>query len=238
MRGDETLHDWADYWNGRTTVYANDRHKRVHYEGIARDIIAMLSGPYARVVDYGCGDALSADRVADACRRLYLCDAARTVRERLAERFADHSQIEVISVGQFEMLPAGTADLIVANSVIQYLSRAQLERFLRVAWATLSPRGRLVLADVIPKGIGPLQDATELLKFAARNGFLLPAAVGLGRSFFSSYRRVRQQLGLLQFDEAEMLDLLARFGFEARRHYPNMGHNRRRMTFLASKGGT
>jgi SAM-dependent methyltransferase len=238
MKGGATPQDWADYWNGGTTVYANERHKRVHYEGIARDIIALLPGPDARVVDYGCGDALSADRVADACRHLYLCDAAQTVRERLAERFARNPKITVIPVGQFETLPAGTADLIVANSVIQYLSRAQLERFLRAAWATLSPRGRLVVADVIPQGIGPLQDATELLKFAAKNGFLLPAAGGLGRSFFSSYRRVRQQLGLLQFDEAEMLDILARFGFEARRHYPNMGHNRRRMTFLASRGGT
>ena len=235
MKGDKTLQDWADYWNGRTTVYANDRHKGVHYEGIARDIIALLPGPSARVLDYGCGEALSADRVAEACRRLYLCDAARTVRERLAERYASNPNIEVIAVSQFEAMPAGTADLIVANSVIQYLSQAQLEHFLRIAHRKLSPSGRLVIADVIPKGIGPLQDATELLKFAARNGFLLPAAVGLGRSFFSSYRRVRQQLGLLQFDEPEMLELLTRFGFDARRHYPNMGHNSRRMTFMASR---
>jgi SAM-dependent methyltransferase len=226
---------WAEYWDGKTTVYANDRHKRVHYEGIARDIIALLPGPQARVIDYGCGEALSADRVADACSRLYLCDAAQTVRERLAQRHAGNPKIEVISVEQFEAMPADTADLIVANSVIQYLSQAQLERFLRAARATLRPQGRLVIADVIPKGIGPLQDAAELLRFAASNGFLLPAAVGLGRSFFSSYRRVRQQLGLLQFDEPDMLELLARFGFDAHRHHPNMGHNRRRMTFLATK---
>jgi SAM-dependent methyltransferase len=226
---------WAEYWDGKTTVYANDRHKRVHYEGIARDIIALLPGPQARVIDYGCGEALSADRVADACSRLYLCDAAQTVRERLAQRYAGNPKIEVISVEQFEAMPADTADLIVANSVIQYLSQAQLERFLRAARATLRPQGRLVIADVIPKGIGPLQDAAELLRFAAGNGFLLPAAVGLGRSFFSSYRRVRQQLGLLQCDEPEMLELLARFGFDAHHHHPNMGHNRRRMTFVASK---
>jgi SAM-dependent methyltransferase len=238
MKGGATLQDWADYWNGKTTVYANERHKRVHYEGIARDIMALLPGREARVVDYGCGEALFADRVADACAHLYLCDAAPNVRDRLAARYASNPKIDVISVEQFDALPADSADLIVANSVIQYLSRAQLEHFLRVARDKLSSGGRLVIADVIPKAIGPLQDATELLRFAASNGFLFPAAVGLGRSFFSSYRRVRQQLGLLQFDEPEMLDLLARFGFDARRHYPNMGHNRRRMTFLASRGGT
>ena len=69
---------WTDYWDGETTIYANARHKHVHYEGIARDIVSLLPGPDARVVDYGCGEALSAHLVADACARLFLC--GRNVR--------------------------------------------------------------------------------------------------------------------------------------------------------------
>ncbi len=127
-----------------------------------------------------------------------------------------------------------TIDLIVANSVVQYLSLADLDRLLSLSRGKLGPSGRLVLADIIPRDVGALTDAAQLLGFAAANGFLLAAALGLVRSFFSSYRRVRATLGLLRFDEAEILEVLRRSGFSAHRHHPNIGHNAKRMTFVAS----
>ena len=123
---------------------------------------------------------------------------------------------------------------IVVNSVVQYLSLADLDRLLAVSRDKLAPGGRLVLADIVPKQVGPIGDALQLLKFAAANGFLIAAFAGLVRSYFSNYRQVRQGLGFLQLDEKEMLDLLAQAGFTARRHFPNMGHNARRMTFVAT----
>jgi SAM-dependent methyltransferase len=228
---------WIDYWSGETTLYVNARHKRVHYEGIAHDIVGCLPGPDARVVDYGCGDTQAAQVVADACARLYLCESAASTRERLTARYAGRPNIEAVSVEAFEQLSPGTIDMIVANSVVQYLSPSSFAHFLGVCRDKLAPGGQLVLADVIPRNLGPLQDAAELLKFAAANGFLFAAGAGLVRSFFSDYRRVRQQLGLLQFDEAEIVALLAQAGFTARRRYPNLGHNGRRMTFFAFVAG-
>lgn len=224
---------WTEYWSGKTTIYANARHKRVHYEAVARDIVACLPGPGARVVDYGCGEALSAHLVAEAYERLLLCDSTASLREELAARYVDRPNIDVISPQEFEHLAPGTIDLIVANSVVQYLSASQFAHFLAVARDKLSSAGRLVLADVIPRRIGPLQDATQLMKFAAANGFLLAAGAGLVRSFFSNYRQVRQRLGLLQFDEAEILQALSQAGFAAQRRHPNFGHNACRMTFVA-----
>jgi trans-aconitate methyltransferase len=225
---------WVEYWNADTTVYVNDRHKRVHYAGVARDIVHHVSSPDARVVDYGCGEALSAHVVADACRHLYLCESSGTTRTRLAERYSGHPNISVISVPEFKRLPEASIDVIVANSVVQYLSLAELEGLLSLARAKLAPSGRLVLADIIPRNVGALTDAVQLLKFAAANGFLIAAGIGLVKSFFSSYRQVRAALGLLRFDEPEMIEILCRSGFSGRRHYPNIGHNARRMTFVAT----
>ena len=224
---------WTEYWNGETTIYVNARHKAVHYEAVARDIVACLPGPDARVVDYGCGEALSAHLVADACGHLYLCESSESTRQRLAAR-KGRADIDVISPHQFEQLPPGSVDVIVANSVVQYLSVSELKHLLAVARDKLSHEGRLVLADVIPRHIGMVRDVAELLKFAAANGFLLAAGAGLVRSYFSNYRQVRQQLGLLQFDEAEILGLLGQSGFVAHRRKPNIGHNAHRMTFVAS----
>jgi 2-polyprenyl-3-methyl-5-hydroxy-6-metoxy-1,4-benzoquinol methylase len=225
---------WTEYCNGETTIYANARHKSVHYEKIARDLVGLLPGPHARVVDYGCGEALSAQVVADACAHLFLCESAETTRKRLADRYAGRGDVDVTSVQQFEALAPASIDVIIANSVIQYLSPSVFAHFLAVCREKLCPGGQLLLADVIPRGIGIIQDAAELMKFAAANGFLLAAGAGLVRSFFSNYRQMRQQLGLLQFDEAEILSLLDQAGFVAHRRRPNIGHNQQRMTFIAT----
>ncbi len=224
---------WVEYWDADTTVYVNDRHRRVHYEGVARDIVAHVPSPEAVVVDYGCGEALSAHVVAGACRHLYLCESSGTTRTRLMQRYAQSPSIVVISVPEFEVLPDRSIDLIVINSVVQYLSLPGLERLLSLSRAKLRPAGRLVIADIIPRDVSALTDAVALLRFAAAHGFLVPAAIGLVRSFFSSYRRVRAALGLLRFDENEMIQVLHRAGFSARRHRPNIGHNAKRMTFVA-----
>jgi hypothetical protein len=225
---------WAEYWNGDTSVYVSARHMQAHYAGIARDIVAHVPGPSARVVDYGCGDTLGAGQVADACAHLYLCDGAPRVRERLAARYAGRANISVIAPEQFAAMAPGSADLIVVNSVVQYLSMDDLKGLLTLWREKLSRSGRLILADIVPRDTGVLGDATALLKFAAANGFLFAALAGLVRSFFSGYRKIRQEAGFLQLQEEEVLALLDAAGFEARRHHPNMGHNARRMTFVAT----
>lgn len=228
---------WIAYWNAKPTVYVNDRHRQVHYEAVARDIVAVLPGRTARVVDYGCGEALSAGLVADHCGHLFLCDGAESVRTRLIERWAGRASIRIISPPQFEQLPDGSIDLIVVNSVVQYLSVLELQRLLAIARRKLKPGGTLLLADIIPPSVGLLTDAAALLRFAAAHGFLVAASAGLVRSFFSSYRRTRNELGLLRFEEKEIVDLLARSGFCARRHYPNLGHNQKRMALMATPQG-
>lgn len=225
---------WVEYWNGTTTLYVNARHIKAHYEAVTRDILGYLPAHDARVVDYGCGNTLGAGCVAKACGHLFLCDSAPSVRDQLISRYAGVANISVITPQQFEDLPTGAIDLIIANSVVQYLSASEFGHLLAVSRGRLSPDGRLVLADVIPRHVGPVRDAVELLKFARANGFLLSAAAGLVRSYFSSYRKFRERFGLLKFDELEFLRLLSRSGFVACRRYPNVGHNTRRMTFLAS----
>ena len=59
---------------------------------IARDIIGYISSPDAVVLDYACGEALSAAQVAEACGKLILAEPAPGVRGRLIARFAPEHQ--------------------------------------------------------------------------------------------------------------------------------------------------
>jgi SAM-dependent methyltransferase len=225
--------NWRDYWNRDTPIYVSDRHKVLHYWLIANDIVSVIPSPEAVVLDYGCGEALSANRVAAKCARLYLCDAAPLVRERLNERFRNEVRITVLAPEEIEGIEDSTLDLVVANSLLQYLSLDEL-RSLLVTWrAKLRPEGRLVLADVIPHDVNPLTDARALLSFAWNGGFVTKALLGLARTALSDYRRIRDELGLSQYNEAEMLEILQEAGFSSERQRQNMGHNQARMTFVA-----
>jgi hypothetical protein len=123
--------------------------------------------------------------------------------------------------------------LIVVNSLVQYLSLDEFRHLLGTWRAKLKPDGRLVLADVIPPDVSPVTDARALLSFAWQGGFVVHAALGLARTIFSDYRKVRGELGLAQYEEAEMIELLSDMGFSAERRKLNMGHNQARMTFVA-----
>lgn len=227
--------NWIEFWDGKPTIYANARHEAAHYRQIAEDIAALLPGPFARVLDYGCGAALSAGRVADACAHLYLCDASANVRAGLSARLGHRADVTVLAPDALGAVPDGSLDLIVANSVIQYLPAEALREALSLWRVKLSDQGKLLVADVVPPGQSPLGDAAALLRFAAANGFFLAACAGLVKTFFSDYRKLRSQLGFQVFDEQAMIALLTQAGFAARRHVPNLGHNPARMAFIGTR---
>jgi SAM-dependent methyltransferase len=229
---------WRDYWNSDTPIYVNERHKALHYRLVANDIAALIERPGAVVLDHGCGEALSAQRVAAKCERLYLCDGAPLVRQRLEARFGADPRIAVLAPEEVDAFADSSLDLVVVNSLLQYLSLDDLRRLLRLWRAKLKPDGRLVLADVIPHDVSPLADAKALLSFAASGGFLKAALVGLVRTALSDYRKVRDELGFAQYDEPEMLEILAEAGFVAQRRARNLGHNQARMTFVATPAGS
>lgn len=224
---------WRDYWNADTPIYVNERHKALHYRLVARDIVAFVPSPAATVLDYGSGEALSAGLVAASCSRLYLCDGAPLVRDRLRSRFRGDATIDVLAPEEIERIAEGSLDLVVVNSLLQYLPHDEFDSLLGVWRRKLKLGGLLVLADVVPVEAHALADIGALLAFAWRGGFLVAALRGLVRTALSDYRRLRAEIGLTQYGEAEMLQSLRERGFAAERRAENLGPNPHRMTFLA-----
>jgi SAM-dependent methyltransferase len=224
--------DWIAFWDSQHSIYVNARHRDVHYRTIAQDIRAHLPSG-ATVLDYGCGEALHADLVAEPATRLILCEAAPMVRKALADRFAGHDKIEVRTPEDVATLPAGSIDVVVLHSVAQYLTPDELDALLARFRRLLRNGGLLILGDVIPPHVSAVTDAMALVRFAAANGFLGAALVGLARTVASDYWRLRSHLGLTRYDEEAIIAKLAAAGFAARRAPGNIGHNPARMTFLA-----
>lgn len=224
---------WLAFWDKPHSIYVNARHKDVHYRLIAAEIAALVPSRQARVLDYGCGEALHADVVAAACAELLLCDGAPSVRAGLAARFAGDAKIRVLAPDAIEHLRQNSLDLIVLHSVAQYLSTAELQALLATFRRLIAPGGVVLVSDIIAPQLGAKADVTALLRLAAQNGFLLAALGGLMRTALSDYGRLRARYGLTHYSEADMLQLLAAAGFTGSRAAKNIGHNQARMAFVA-----
>ncbi|MGA9137641.1 MAG: methyltransferase domain-containing protein [Methylovirgula sp.] len=224
-----------DFWNGDQVLYVNSRHRALYYADIGKEIAALIASPEALLLDYGCGEALAADFLAGKCARLYLYDPIQKIETSLRARNKANPKIAVLDRASLQALPDASLDLMICNSVLQYLSREECGALVAFAAEKLKLGGRLVVADIIPPHVDALTDSWALVEFAYRGGFLLAALRGLFSTFFSRYRRRRGRMGLTTFAIPDMQRLLSTRGFEARRFDRNIGHNQARMTFIAKR---
>jgi SAM-dependent methyltransferase len=226
--------DWISFYDFKhSVIYVNARHRDVHYRVIAEDIRAYVPSAEANVLDYGCGEATSAGLLAAACGHLTMVEAAPNVRAALKARYEANAKISVRTPDEAAALPAATFDLIVLHSVVQYLSEAEFDRLLGVFHRLIKPDGLVIIGDIVPPRLGAPAAALALLRFGLVNGFFFAAVGGLMRIFVSDYLRLRKTVGLAHYDAAAMLKRLTATGYVAERAKRNIGHNQRRMTFLA-----
>ena len=227
------MDDWIDYYDSTHTIYVSKRHRDLHFALIAHDIIGYISARDQVVLDYACGEALSAGKVAEACGLLILAEPAPGVRGRLIARFAPNTKVRVRSLEDLRKMPENSVDLVVMNSVAQYMTPQELDAALATVGKLLRPSGRLVIGDVLRPEVGMPRDVFALLRFAAKHGFLKDALIGLAATALSDYRQLRTRVGLQRYSEAEMIAKLAKSGFSAAPAGHNIGHNPWRMTFVA-----
>jgi SAM-dependent methyltransferase len=229
------MKDWVGYFDSDHPIYVSARHRDVHYTRLADAIVSYVPSSTAAVLDYGCGEALHADHVAAAAGRLTLAEAGPAVRTRLIERFKGNHRITVISTDLAASVPPQSFDMVILHSVSQYLTPEEFDQKVALFHRLLQPGGLLVVGDVVPPEASALSDAGALLRFGWRDGFFCAAVLGLVRTLFSDYRRLRAKVGLTRYSEQEMAGKLAAAGFTATRAPANLGHLATRMTFLARK---
>ena len=230
--------DWISFYDFKhSVIYVNARHRDVHYRTIAQDIRGYVPSATAKVMDYGCGEATSADLVAEASGHLTLVEAAPNVRAALKARYDGNAKISVLTPEEALALPQASFDLIVMHSVAQYLSEAELDRLLAQFRRLVKSEGIVILGDIVPPQLAAPAAAFALLRFGAANGFLWAAVGGLLRIFVSDYFRLKRTVGLAHYTEAAMRTRLAAAGFTSERAPRNLGHNQRRMTVLARPSG-
>jgi SAM-dependent methyltransferase len=230
------MQSWLDFWNAPNAIYVSRRHQDAHYAKVLSGIGRFMpAGGAAVVLDWGCGDALAADDLAQPCRTLLLYDRADSTRRRLLSHYADRPKIRVLDDAQLDAVPPASVDLIVVNSVVQYLDRRQFTDALCLFHRVLKSDGKLLLGDIIAPDTPLVGHVTTFLRFAWQNGFFIAAIIGLARNFVSPYRKLRRDAGYACYTDMQMLGLLDDNGFAGERLASNIAVSQLRSSYLARK---
>jgi ubiquinone/menaquinone biosynthesis C-methylase UbiE len=225
--------EWIAYFDSDHPIYVNATHKAAHNRILAAGFRSYVPRSDAVVLDYGCGEAFHADGLAQGCGRLILSDAGPKRLAELRERYPHHPIIEVCTPAEVDALPDHSVDLVILHSVAQYLAHDEIDGMFKLFRRLLRPDGLLLVGDVVPPDSSAAVSALALLRFAAREGFLLAAIGGLIRTVLSGYVALRSRLGLTFYRPDEMIAHLTQAGFNAARAEENIGHDQSRMTFVA-----
>src|SRR4029077_10556371 len=137
---------------------ASKLHRDLHFQAVARDIIGYIASKDAVVLDYACGEALSAAKVGEAGEMLILAEPAPGVRGRLIARFAPNMKIRVRSLDDLRKMQEKSVDLTIMNSVVRYMTPDEFDAALAVIRRLLKPTGRLILGDILRPEVGMPRD--------------------------------------------------------------------------------
>lgn len=225
---------WLEEWDRGQHAYFGDRHKAAHFAALARSLEPHLP-PGGVLLDYGPGDALHVPAVAPACREVVLCEAAPRIRAGLADRFRDRADVRVTGPADLADLAPGSVDVVLVHSVLQYLTAPELDALLDEAARLLPPGGVLLLGDLVEPGGRMATDLGELLRFAARGGFLRAALARLAALPATTYARTRRRNALATYAPATLTATVAARGFAARPLPHNLGNNTARWTLQAHR---
>ena len=165
---------WESYWEG-----LNDRQQlfREQSDEYIRNLDSTLGlDSRARVLDFGCGFGYVAELLAPRVGELFLWDSSANMRRRARLNVAGHQNIRFLDLSDSKPLSGELQfELILVNSVVQYMTFDEFSAWL-LRWRNmLAPGGRIVVSDLIPPDYPAIWDIVDLLRLSARRGFLVRA---------------------------------------------------------------
>ena len=190
-----------------------------------------------RVLDFGCGFGLVAALLAPRVGEVWVWDQSPNmcaVAERTTARFANVRLCDLSATHQVDLQPyIGSMDLILVNSVAQYMTSAELSQWL-VRWRELlTPGGKLVLSDLMAPEHRGFADIADLLRLGIRHGSPLSAtSKALGGVL--QYWRMRQAVPLTRIGQEDLGRRATQAGLNLVVLPRNLTHFSRRWTAVLS----
>ena len=180
---------WQFFWEGLSGAQRFYREQAREY---VRNLeSAIFLDRRARVLDFGCGFGFVAEALAYKVGELFVWDSSPNMRRFLRLLVRGQPNIRFLDLSKAQAVPGNLRfDLILVNSVVQYMTFDEFSTWL-VGWATvLAPGGRIVISDLLPPDHNSTSDLIDILRFSVRRGLAGNAIVWAFR-MLGRYRRMR-----------------------------------------------
>lgn len=219
---------WKAYWEGMhdrriIAVEAGDYVRRLW-------VLCALPGT-ARVLDFGCGFGYVAEALAHRVAWVDVWDNAGMMRAATENRTRSRGNVRVVDLTSGSRPPAERYDAILVNSVIQYMDRRELSRWLSHWRAMLHDHGVVVISDVPVPGNSMAGEIVGVLRFASANGVLGGALVD-GFAEVWRYAKGRAKAPLLQLTRDELESLVRPAGYAMTVLASNLTHRQHRFSVV------
>jgi SAM-dependent methyltransferase len=226
-------HGWESYWEGLSGGQRLFREQAREYVHNLESAIVL--DRHARVLDFGCGFGFVAEALAYKVGELFIWDSSATMLRSSRLLVSGHQNIRFLDLSDAPVVPCNLRfDLILVNSVAQYMAFDEFTAWL-VRWATmLAPGGRIVISDLIPPDHDSVSDLIDILRFSIRRGLTGDAIVWTFRKL-GRYRRVRGTCPLGRIGLEELSQRGKAAGLTLTCLPANLTHFRKRFTVVLTE---
>lgn len=232
-QGYEEIEGWRPYWESLSDRCQLFREQAKEYVGRLES--ALPPGSHARVLDFGCGFGFVAAMLAPRVGQIFLWDASTNMRQRARVNVAGQPNIRFIDLSDPRAVASELRfDLILVNSVAQYMTRDDFSAWLVLWRDMLAPKGRVVVSDLIPPTYPASSDIVDLLRFSARRRVLARAIWQLFGDLWR-YWRVRTACPLTRIGREELSRLGQTAGFVVSFLPRNLTHFTKRSTAVFTR---
>jgi protein-L-isoaspartate O-methyltransferase len=225
-----TATHWDAFWSLAQPEHRAHRAEAEEY--VRRLDVALALDRRMRVLDYGCGFGFAAAALSPRVHSVAVWDKHQNMRDHALRTTAHLGNVAAIDLSDPSRLPAARFDLILVNSVVQYMTDAELAAVLPVWRALLADAGRVVVSDLIPVDYPAYADVLALVR--ARPGSALRRLWGNARR----YAAARSQAPLRRVSPDDLARHARAAGLTLRPLARNVTHFARRYAVTLEVTGT
>ena len=224
---------WDGFWDRVTDAQRLLKEDAVEYVRNLAVVVPLT--PATSVLDFGCGWGNVARLLAPVVGELYLWDDAPRMRRLALEAAAGLPNVKMLDLTpEASSVPGGPFDLILANSVAQFMTAGEFRGWLLRWRRMLAPTGNIVVSDLVPPDYPALADLLTLLRFSSSKGFLFRALYDAAR-VMPLYWRTRKARPLLRTSRDELAAWGLEAGLTVRAFPPNLTCFKQRITAVFTK---